>query len=40
MFADIDAAAAACERGRLRVELTLSPEAQPGIRKLVFTAEQ
>ncbi len=29
-----------CERGRVKVELTLSPEAQPGIQKLVFTAEE
>jgi D-alanyl-D-alanine-carboxypeptidase/D-alanyl-D-alanine-endopeptidase len=28
-----------CERGRLKVELTLSPEAQPRRQKLVFTAE-
>ena len=28
-----------CERGRVKVELTLSPEAQPGMQKLVFTAE-
>ena len=26
-----------CERGRLKVELVLSPEAQPGIQKLVLT---
>ncbi|MFO1082895.1 MAG: hypothetical protein U1E23_19985, partial [Reyranellaceae bacterium] len=30
----------ACERGRLKVALTLSPEAQPRIQKLVFTVEQ
>ena len=30
----------ACERGRLQVELVLSPEAQPGIQKLVLTLEQ
>ncbi len=30
----------ACERGRLKVELVLSPEAQPGIQKLVLTLEQ
>lgn len=29
----------ACERGRVKVELSLSPEAQPGIQKLVLSAE-
>ncbi|MGD9879807.1 MAG: serine hydrolase domain-containing protein [Reyranella sp.] len=30
----------ACERGHLKVELVLSPEAQPRIQKLVFSVEQ
>jgi hypothetical protein len=29
----------ACEKGRLRGAITLSPEAEPGIQKLVLTAE-
>lgn len=29
----------ACERGRLKIELVLSPEARPGIQKLVFAVE-
>ncbi|WP_395711092.1 serine hydrolase domain-containing protein [Reyranella sp.] len=29
----------ACARGRLKVELVLSPEARPGIQKLTFTVE-
>jgi CubicO group peptidase (beta-lactamase class C family) len=31
--------ALACEKGRLRGAITLSPEAEPGIQKLVLTAE-
>lgn len=30
----------ACERGRMKVELVLSPEARPGIQKLVLTIQE
>jgi hypothetical protein len=30
----------ACERGRLNVELVLSPEARPGIQKLVLAIQE